>query len=300
MAKMSKEYRLKPLLTQLYKLQKEIMLCYRPTTKNSWGDRALYLSEGYSPYKEYNHRSVLDCEVIIEYDYEDLKRNKKYIDIIAQRLSEDGISWSKYFSGNKSTHLHIYIDVKKASNLSLLKNAFVRIYSKDLPLPDMRLIGKHLIRAEYGVHEKTGKRKTLISRSKPLLEVSVIPEKVWTRYTDMMERVVKWKTTMQVKDLSDSEEVKVILDTVKFREFRDGRERALFMLIHLLKHKYETKGELTKYLQEWYRYSSGTKLSDGEIKSKVNYHFNRDYNIGPMYIATFLEELGHTKYGKPL
>lgn len=296
MVKADPNYKLKPLLHQYYNIQPEITLCYRPTTKDSWGDRCIYLSEKYSPYKQYNHRSVLDCEVVIEYDTDDMKANRKYVDIIANRLSKDDISWAKHHSGNKSTHLHCLLDTKNATNISLLKNAFMREYSEGLPLPDMRLTGKHLVRAEYGIHEKTGVRKKLISRIKDYVRLNKIPDRVWERYQTMMARIVSWKTSRNLTDLANSDEVKLILDTVRFKEFRDGRERALFMLIHLLKEKYKEKRDMVAYLQEWYRYSGGHKLSDRDVENKVGYHWNRNYSIGPTYIATFLEELGHTGY----
>lgn len=276
------------------------MLCYRPTEKHSWSDRTLYLSEDYNPYKEYNHRSLLDNEIVIEYDLEDKELNKKYVDIIRERLTKDGIIYSLWHSGNKSIHLHVLVDTKEAKNLSLLKNAFIRVYSEGLPLPDMRLIGKHLIRAEYGINEKTGVRKVRLrgsTRSLKDFSLSTIPDKVWDKYKELMVRVVKWKETNNLKDLANSDAVKLILDTVRFKEFRDGRERALFMLIHLLKGNYRSdKKGFVKYLQEWYRYSGGYKLSDSAIENKVSYHWNRDYNIGKNYILTFLDELGVDKH----
>ena len=293
MKKVSKEYRLPSYLRRYYKLQKDITLCHRPTEKTSWGDRTKYLSEDYDRTKEYNHRSILECEVIVEYDEEDKIQNRKYVDEVARRLTREGIGWQKLSSGNKSTHLHCMLDTKEATNIPLLKNAFIRVMTKDMPLPDMRLIGKHLIRAETGVHEKTGVRKTLISRTKGWDAKSEIPKAVWEKYNSMMERVVAWRSTMTMKDLSESQEVKMILDTVAFKKVGDGKERALFMLIHLLKPKFKDDKEgLTRYLKEWYRYTNGYKLTGVDIQNKINYHWKRDYKIGRTYIQTFLEELG--------
>lgn len=290
-ASTSKGYKLRPLLVDLYKLQENILLCYRPTLKHSWADRVLYLSKEYNPYKEYNHRTILDCEVIIEYDTEDVEENERLVRIVGKRLQDDEVSYSLWNSGNKSTHLHFYINHREAKNLRLLKNCLIRHYTKGLPLPDMKLAGKHMIRAEYGVHEKTGLRKTAIYKSRNYIKKHDIKEEVWNYYIREMKRVTQAKLTRNVNDLVNCEEVKLILDTVKFREYDDGRERALFMLIHLLKNSYDTKEELTSFLQSWYKYSSGRKLSDGDIRRKVSYHYNREYNIGKGYIQEFLDEL---------
>ena len=71
----------------------------------------------------------------------------------------------------------------------------------------------------------------------------------------------------------------------------DGRERALFLLIHLLKSK-NTKGELQEHLIDWYKYSGGYKLTNEDIKHKIEYQWNRNYNFGTPYIKELLEDLG--------
>lgn len=97
---------------------------------------------------------------------------------------------------------------------------------------------------------------------------------------------------MNLNELDTHPSVKFLLDTAQFKECEDGRERALFILIQVLRHKYE-KEELTKTLQEWYRYSGGTKFSDYDIERKVKYHIARQpYTITPYYVNELLEELG--------
>ena len=70
-------------LHRYMKYQPSIMLCYRPTLKNGWGDRCLYLSDEYEPKKKYNHRSVLDKEVVIEFDFVDFDMK---INIVKRRI----------------------------------------------------------------------------------------------------------------------------------------------------------------------------------------------------------------------
>jgi hypothetical protein len=99
-----------------------------------------------------------------------------------------------------------------------------------------------------------------------------------------------------VHDITKTDGFKYILDAVKFRQSDDGRERALFMLIHCLKPQYkENKEGLILFLQSWYSYSSGVKLSAKDIRNKVNYHWNKDYKIGIHYLNNLLESLGIEK-----
>lgn len=282
-----------PYLNKYYKLQDKIIVCYRPTLKNSWGDRCLFLSNEFDQLKEYNHRSILQNEVVFEWDEEDIKTNRKNCDIVATRLKKEGYKVAKWKSGNKSTHLHVFINIAGAKNISLLKRCFVRYFSSGLPLPDLRLTSdNHLIRAEYGVHEKTGVRKHLISKDKDYPKVRAIPTEVWTIYNEKMRVNLKRQNTIQFSDLSEHPIIKLFLNNDKIREVGDGRDRILFALIHVLKHKYKNDKEgFIKFLHEWYRYSSGCKLDEWSLRQKVNYHFNRDYNIGVNYLYNLAEEL---------
>lgn len=281
-------------LRKYYQLQDKILLCYRPTDKTGWADRVFYLSEEYDPEKPYNHRNILTNEVVIEFDTSSKEKNNELANKVCERLSKDNISFAKWYSGNKSYHVHCLINVESCRNVPLLKNVFMRYYTKDLPLPDLRLCAaNHLIRCEYGIHETTGKNKTLITKSNDYPKVSIMKREIWEAYYEEMGSVMRRKVTTDVNNLVEHPGLKWILTAEKFREADDGRERALFMLIHVLKPKYvNDKEELVKFLQDWYRYSGGTKLSPAQIKGKVYYHWNRSYNFGDRYINDLLAELG--------
>ena len=278
-------------------IQENILLVSRPNIDSSWSDRAIYLEEDYSPHKHYNHRSILLNEVVIEFDEDEIKRNRLLADIVSKRLSSYGFRWTKWYSGNRSTHIHTFIDYGNVTNLRMLKRCFIRFFSNDLGvLPDLQMASNnHLIRAEYGIHEKTGNKKTLISSSGDFPKLVRPPDEVWSLYYTEQKRISSAKLTRDLTDLEAHSGFKYILNSDKFRASDDGRERALFILIHVLKPKYkDKKDELTKFLQEWYRYTSGTKLSEKQIENKVNYHWNRNYNIGTTYINELLESIGRS------
>lgn len=274
-------------------MQENIIVCYRPSEKHGWNDRTLYLSDEYDEYKAYNHRSILENEVVIEFDNEDVAINKELILKVEKSIKDEGVQYSLWHSGNKSYHLHFFINPGKCKNISLLKKVLMRHYTEDCSeLPDLRLSGNHLVRAEYGVHEKSGRTKHRLRETPHYPQPKYISKLLWKKYIAEQQRIVKARMTMNLNELDTHPSVKFLLDTAQFKECEDGRERALFILIQVLRHKYE-KDNLIKTLQEWYRYSGGTKFSDFDIERKVKYHIVRKpYVITPNYVNELLEELG--------
>lgn len=300
-------------LSKYYELQNQILLCYRPTEQSSWADRCLYLSEDYISSKPYNHRSILRNEVVIEYDEDDEHDNSTLSQWVCDKLDEEKISYARWKSGNKSQHIHLFIDYKNCSNLSLLKNSFLRIYGtfyrtaegalcKTKPegdsrkiLPDIRLCSdNHLIRAEYGIHEKTQKNKSLIKKSVDFPRINDVKINVWERYVIVQRQqlIRKMNITADEHNKELEDKIRFLLNSTEFRKYEDGRERALFILIHYLKPKYlNRKEDLIRYMLEWYRYSGGYKLTEHHIRAKVNYHWNRDYVIIG-HLNDLLEQIG--------
>ncbi len=296
MKKKPKKDSLTAYLRKYYSFQSKILLCYHPDNNSYWNDRAWFLGENYNPNKKYNHRGILYNEIVVEFDEDNKEKNEEYAREVGRRLQQDNISYSLWYSGNKSTHLHCFLEVGAVKNIQLLKKCFMRHYCDGLPLPDLRLaVENHLVRGEWGVHEKSGKRKSLLFKYRDYPRASPIPEAVWKRYYNEMARLVQRRVTTDVQDLSDHPGLKYILST-HFKDAGDGRERALFMLVHLLKKKYTDEAELTKYLQEWYRYSSSKQgMTDEQVRRKVHYHYNRDYTITEKYLNELLESLGKTE-----
>lgn len=281
--------------------QKNIALVYRGTAEENWARRCQYLGKDYHPKVPYNHRSILDCEVIIEYDQDNAHLNELLANKVIQKLKNHRVSYAKWFSGGKSSHVHILLKVDKAKNLSLLKRAFMKYYGtfflneqteqiydriEDVPptvtakriVPDLQLCGAHLIRAEFGIHEKTQYNKELYSASPKFPELSIIHNDIWREYEESQKFSVSVRMGQQTKDISESALVKQLLDTVNFKEnMDDGRERLLFMLTHVLKSKYKCHEDLGDFLWTWYNYSGGRSLDEATVRGKVKYHYYRSY-----------------------
>jgi len=282
-------------LRKYYDIQKNILLCYRPNKDSSWRDRCFYLDEKYDAIKPYNHRGMLNNEVVIEFDDVDSELNRKCADEVCKRLSSDGLSFSKWFSGGKSVHVHILIDYGDASNVKLLKTVFIRHYTDKLPLlPDLQLTyDNHLIRAEFGLHESTGKSKSLIYKSKDYPKLNIINKEVWNKYVKAKSIVLQRRVSIDIKGFEELPKVKSLFKTEELKRIGDGRERALLLLIRILRNKY-TKEELIKYCIDWYKYAGGNKLNERQIAGKVYYYWEKDYSIRfwNEYLDDLLADIG--------
>ena len=239
---------------------------------------------------------MLKNEVIIEFDNEDLKVNYANTELVRKKLSKYKIKYSLWSSGNRSRHIHFFVDVGDAGNVPLLKKCLIRFFSEGTSeLPDLRLASEnHLIRAEGGLHEKTLQYKELIFESKHYPEISPIPEQVWLNYSEEYRRVLNWKMSSTTKELYDHKAIRFIMDNDAIKRYGDGRERLFFVLMHVFKPKYDKDG-LVRLLWDWYKYNGGYKMSHLDVVNKVNYHYSRDYNITSYYLREQLEEIGVEK-----
>lgn len=281
-------------LRQYYSIQNRILLVSHLKEDDYWDTRHFYLSQEYQPNVHYNHRSMLDCEVVIEYDFDNPDRNKELAKEVTKRLTKMGLSWAKFTSGNKSTHVHLFININNIRNIPLLKKSLIRHVCRDLPIPDLQLtVTNHLIRAEYGVHEKTGKYKVLLSKSSDYPKVNAVPLEVWNEYEHRMSINVSSQLTRDLKGFDELPGIKLLLQTEEFKKARDGRTRSLFLLIHALRDKY-SEVELINYLQMWYRYTDGKKMTPQQIEKQVKYYLKKRYsdNFYKTYLEDLLTEIG--------
>jgi hypothetical protein len=282
-------------LDRYHDFQSEILLVYRALGSTSWSDRCLYLGPGYEDTKPYNHRVILRNEIVIEFDSDDVQLNRKLADKVAQRLRSDNIKFAKWTSGNKSVHVHCIVRTGDVRDRALLKRVFTQHYCSDLPFrPDLQLTHEnHLIRAEYGVHEKTGRRKTLISKDSAYPCFSEIPLAVWEKYNAEFRQGLARRLVRNKDSIKEHPGFKFLITTQDFGAVGDGRERALFLVTHALKNDFgDNKEAFTQYIQDWYKYSGGRQKSQADIARFVNYHWNKTYHIGSKAINNFMEEIG--------
>jgi len=296
-------------LSFYFGLQQDITLVYRPHDKTWWGNRVkLFTREYYDKYPFYNHRSILNNEVVIEFDKDTKEENLLYTRMVEDKLKNEGVSYKLWFSGGKSYHIHTLWDMKNISNPSVMKKVIMEHYSPVVTIegvskkvsPDMQLKdNNHLIRLEYSLHEKSGNKKRYIRSSGDYTKINTISEQLWEEYATYKEYLLKIQMTRNVNSVIESPEIKYLLSSSNMKKIGDGKKRILFILINILKKntqntngKYENKEELTNFLYEWYKYSDGYEYSKQQIKRMVDYYWEKDYsNMGITYIRTLLDEV---------
>lgn len=270
-----------------------LLLVFHPQEDSYWNVRHLYGKEGFNPFIRYNHRTIFSNEVVIEFDDDTPAVNRKHADTVFTRAKKLGFYPSKWSSGNKSTHVHFFFQKTQGATLSLLKGILIKHLCKGLPSPDLKLTSDgHLIRAEYGVHEKTGKTKQPISISKHYPTPSPIPVEVWQTYSQERYRLLNITATEISSNLVEHGAIQFLLDSANVRELvGDGRERIMWLLINVLKKNMERK-ELVHFIKEWYKYANGNKLDSKSIENKIDYQYRKSYTITVFTIYKVCQEIG--------
>jgi len=284
---------LREYLVEYVRWEDKIVLVYHPEMDSFWNDRCLFGGGNYSSYKPYNHRSMLQCEVVIEFDRDSLKENRKLAERVSTRLGKDDISHSVWHSGNKSYHIHVFFDLSKVSNERFAKKVLMKHYTYGIGRPDMALASSnHLIRAEYGVHEKSGQKKSKKRESEDYPVKNEIPSKI-------LEKIEEWEEPEKELDYNydgfiQHKGIQYFKDTEKFKKCRDGKKRALFHMIHALKPHFDKK-ELVGYLYDWWREVRGYGKTRNDIQTEVEYQWDKSYVLW-YKLNDLLREIGKDEY----
>lgn len=271
---------LSKILLTLNDYQEDILLVYHPEVDSYWNDRCYFLKEGYSPHKAYNHRAVLDNEIVIEYDFPDKEKNKHWVNYASKKLRADGVQHSVWFSGGKSYHLHFFIKMPPDVNPVSLKRFLVKHYNNPF-VPDLTLCNNnHLIRAEFGVHEKTGGLKLPYYDKGNPYALNIIKEELLEQFKGWVEKYPPKVLTEESAEEINSQLlqdpfVKYLLDPYRFRSLRDGKKRALFCLVHVLKTEYP-KDAVIKRLEAWYSTLGGDYR---RVRGLVDYQWDKTYVV---------------------
>mgnify|MGYP007100043620 CR=1 FL=1 len=263
------------LLDYLKLYNQDCWLVYRPIGAG-WTDRVRYQSDEFEPSKPYNHRSIFDNEVVWDFDDDNKANNAEKS---AELFIHTPIVCAWWGSGNKGYHVHSFWDFGGVSNVALMKRCILEYYKPEGAKIDMQLTGAHLIRAEFGLNEKSGNHKTLISKTWNFGKVlNVIPEQVWANYNHKIRQQIS--RVHNKGSIAAHPDVQYFIKTHEFGPKSDGHERALWMLCQVLKGQWkEDKEGFIKHMQDWYKASGGKSMSDAEVRRKVIYHWNKDYTV---------------------
>jgi hypothetical protein len=240
------------------------------------------------PDYEYNHREILFNEVVLDFDDKDFDTNLVNAKEVMLKMDADQVTYYAYKTGGKGIHLHTFWNgMDKVKDISLMKRTIMKYYAWGMNI-DYQLSGKHLVRMEYGVYEKT--RKNI---KEPLFEFhediprrgNVITKALWTNYINSIMSSINRRL-----DLDINPEVEGIVKDIITGKIVlvDGRKNMLWFLIHQLKGKME-QDEVISKLISWYNYNGGTELSDEDIRRQVVYQWSRTYSFSKSWIDRLLK-----------
>jgi hypothetical protein len=234
-----------------------------------------------------------------------------------QRTSDMFPEWPriivKYLTSEIKSEL-----VKEISGLEK-KSKYIRDYNaSDEVMPDLILVSpRHLFRAPYSLHEKTSlssvvipsneiknfdvkdadrdkvKIKNFIPNSKNEEAKELLLQALdWNRHQKKEEKPKENKTEfkqIKLEKISDDflpPSIQKILEGVK-----DGRKRALFILLNLFRSIGMEKEELEKRISEWNK-KNQIQLKEGYIKAQLDWSYRNKVVLPPNFDKDYYKGIG--------
>lgn len=248
-------------------------------------------------------RDIMRDEIVIENDLNMRRMNMGLSLKHEKKLRVNGIGYQKWFSGNKSYHIHTHFNelnlIQDTHDLKLLKKAFLlwlykfdedKLSSTKL---DIQLTGKHLIRLEHSWHPNTMQRKTLYSEH--ITDNNQLPETVVSYYISEKK---KKEQLPKAKYISVFDRP-CIMDMYR-NPLEDGRHRAAFILFNNFKKEFGNT-IAGRMLIEWHQNQVAqtgihkTTLTIKDINYIIGYHSNHNRYPGCAYIKDYMTSIGKKK-----
>jgi len=282
MFKTTKEY-----LDHYTKSGVKVEVVYHPHSRISWGRNRKWYDGDMDC--EYNHRSILNDEIVFDFDSAVKETNDVNAQKVMKLFDEQKINYTAWKTGGQGIHIHtLWKNLYRVSRPSIIKKTILKMYGGGKNV-DYQLASKHLIRAEWGLYDKTYPaheyHKTLIV-DKNGLTYNELPKFIFKAYIrDVKKDFVKDLKKLGKTDSKDENVQKLMNGEIKVK---DGRERVMFYLIHKLKVLYDYE-DVVKKVQSWYSYNGGHKITTNQIRNKVRYHWNKDYSFANDYLDDFIK-----------
>ena len=266
------------------------------------------IDEDLVDFNEINHREVMPIEVVFDIDVKDDKKSLFYSNKITSKLTQKKISFNAYNSGNKGFKVqspnHIHVFFPELANYPyeercLMKEAIIDYFIgsyKQYANIDYQLCNKHMIRAEYSLHEKSGKEKQLVEkfRGRFSLKRNAIPQVAIDTFT----KTKLDRETRKKKVLTNTGITRVEFPCIKyimgedFIALKDGKKRAMTILANYFNQ--EEKCDVYNVLSEWNDYKLNGAISPAKIRGAI-YSIEKMHKdgrkFGCRYIKQLLDEL---------
>ncbi len=271
------------------------------------------------------HRSLFSNEIVIESDYPTYEENYQASKIIGGILEHKGFIPHYYYSGNKSIHIHVFLDwvtffqiENRKEFIKWLRTKMISCWGVGAREFDTDLIkASHLIRAELSKNEKGFKtflgyhhkdmspvpilcneenriypRLAEVRLSSPKCAPDIIEEFEEFRKSKDKIRIIQKKNRPLRRFDSYSGEtgvrncVKAILSD-DFKKVNDGFKRGMFILVNELKNVFDD-AQARIVANDW-----NSRMGNPVKQADIDYRFKtKAYTLTCEYIHKFLGEMG--------
>lgn len=264
------------------------------------------------------HRSMLDNEIVIESDYPEYIDNFEAAKIVGKIIEVEGFIPHYYFSGNKSLHIHVFIDwvtffpiADRRKFIEWLRAKMISCWDTNTRKFDKDLIkATHLIRAELSKNKK-GYKTFLGYTHNDLSFIPYIcnednriyprlgkiklssPHCAWELMEEFWAEDKKAKTTAISRFNPDDcpgkirQAVERLLND-DFKKVGDGIGRALFIILSELR-RAVGDDKAKSMINDW-----NVRMGSPIAQREIDYRFTKKaYILSNKYIKEFMEELGY-------
>lgn len=266
------------------------------------------------------HRSMMNNEIVIESDYPEYIDNFEAAKIVGKILEGKGFTPHYYYSGNKSIHIHIFLDwvtffeiEDRKEFIEWLRAEMISCFGTNIRQFDKDLIkATHLIRCELSKNKK-GYKTFLGYTHKDLSFIPYIcnednriyprlgkiklsaPHCAWDLIEDFQQHKKKSKPTAVSRFNSDDcpDEIRKSVGRLlsdDFKKVGDGLSRAMFIIVSELR-RVAGDDKAKAMVNDW-----NLRMGSPIKQSEIDYRFTKNtYTLSNQYINEFLKELGMNK-----
>lgn len=283
--------------------QENYVLCSHPAENSPW---IRHPAQEVKEDTHYNHRTIFRDEIVIEYDDEDLNKNYDYAQRTSKKLTQHNIPHSTWYSGNKSYHVHLVLDLQPYDDkhIRTVKETIMKYYGEHnikrngVITPDLNLaVQNHMIRAEHGIHEYTQKHKTIIDEDYKYPELTSLPKPVNKAVYKALRKAKKYIEKAQNNKEIDTTHIqkqplyKYLRNPENMKRVGDGKKRFLFVLVNQLRQNGKTYEDTLQEVKDWYYQAGGEEYTPEQIKSHVQHSYNNNYTPGKKYLESLKEDI---------
>jgi len=291
-----------------------VAICLNGTEGNMYWKHFIYPSEEFSEYFKYahsmqpGHREIFQDELVIEGDLPKRQDNLKNSKWIEERLAGLNLTYKKYYSGSKSYHFHLFFPELlnyERKEIPQIKERILRYITqcssasnscKDCKMDtcklrvqgiDLQLMKNHLIRLEYGIHNKTDRRKILIKERD--FGVNLVP-----KFCIIKNK----KLNNYYKEVGDFQPVYSKMPCISLLQTKeafakkvDARERILFVVVAQHKMNKVPQAKAIAAVLNWNEHALNNHFTESKVMSTIYSVYNSARVPGCTYIKSILRDL---------